>query len=100
MDYDTLKMIWGVIDDMGDAIFTNSIEYRSCKSKMLSGRFEEITKKEYKEFAGAMKTAESKCNKFGAKDMAFALRRVLYHADEEGLPELAKLKKKYKWSFL
>ena len=55
---------------------------------MLSGRFEEITKKEYKEFAGAMKTAESKCNRFGAKDMAYALRRVLYHADEEGLPFL------------
>ena len=84
---------------MGDPLFIRSYEYSSCRFKMLTGDYDGITKKEYKEFAGAVKTAESRCNKIGAKDMAYALRRVLYHA-EEGLPELAKLKKQYKWAFI
>lgn len=96
-----LDDIIAIIEQAGNPMFTQSKEFYSCKNKMLSGDYDSVTKKEFKEFIGALKTAESKLNSQGGplgKEFAFILRRLLYHADELGFPEFAQVKKRIKWS--
>jgi len=102
MDRAQLEDIIAIIEQAGNPLFTQSPDFHNCKHKMLSGEYDSVTKKEYKEFVGALKTAESKLNSQGGplgKEFAFVLRRLLYHADELGFPEFAQLKKRFKWSF-
>ncbi len=97
-----LEDIIGIIEQAGNPAFTQSPEFINCKIKLIDNNYEKITKKEFREFTGALKTAESNLNSKGGplgKEFAFILRRLLYHADELGFPEFAKLKKKYKWLF-
>lgn len=100
MDVEMMNQVFTLIETFGNPIFTESQKFYNFKTKLLRGDYESIEKKEFTEYVAALKSAEQKCSKIGHKDLAFVLRRVLYHADEEGLPELARLKKKYRWSFI
>lgn len=100
MENNMWDFIFEILEDYGYFGFTEDPRYLSAKRKLLSNDAKNISKQEYTQLFGAIKSAESRAHKMGASQIAYALRRLLYHSREEGLHEFAELKDKYGGCFV
>jgi hypothetical protein len=78
--------------------FTQDPRYHVAKEKILNGSFSDITKEEYKQILGALKSAESKLSKSPSnqvQEKAYLIRQVIYHGRDVGFNGFTELKDKY-----
>ena len=92
------KGLFLLLDHHGYFGFTGDADYLSAKNKMLNNKYQEISKQEYTQLLGALKSAEANLNKSNSsigKQFAYTIRRVIYHGRESGFQEFSELKDRY-----
>jgi len=68
--------IFTLFEAFGYHGFTNTSDFQNAKSKLILNRIDSITKSEFTEIKGALKSSESKLVKYGQNDMAKLMRAI------------------------
>jgi hypothetical protein len=80
------SMSWREIIDLVDTYgyhgFTNDPRFKSAKQKLTQGKFESVTKDEFRQIEGALKSSESYMVKHNENDMGRLLRAIFREHSE------------------